>query len=378
MDGGQDRVRPGPVEAPGVAAGQADREGTVREPAVTSTSVAMGSTPTAAASTPAALPVEVALDEARFTGLRRFIEGQLGWQAVESGGGQLVPPRLVLQDLTTATTMTPASAGVGTAARRGAHVPHVLVIGPDDDLRGLAAVAVDVRADGVVIWPDDRDGMEDLVGRLLARPAPAVPSDALRIGGSAGGVGTTTVALAVAGLVAWNGSPTLVAVRGTGLHAPVVPAAALAGSGVWHRARPLAGVPTARAVRLVDRDPVPEPTDPDVEAFVLDAGVDPEVDVLVCRRDAAALEMLSVTTAGMIVVVGEGPATSKRLRRAAADRPAIVLPWSARVARAGLRGRVPAGLPGAFVHRLRAVLPDRIRSGEGSDQGRERAFGADP
>ena len=173
-------------------------------------------------------------------------------------------------------------------------------------------------------------------------------------------MGTTTVTLALAGLAAWRGTASLAAVRGTGLAPRLVPTAALAGIGVWASAEPLPGVPGARAVRLDDRDPVPEPTDPRIGMLLVDAGVDPEVDVLVCRPDAAALELLSVTTAAAVVLVGEGPATARELRRAAAGRPGIVLPWSARVARAGLAGRVPAGLPGAWLRRLTPLLPGEV------------------
>jgi hypothetical protein len=321
---------------------------------------------------PAALPVELALDEARFTGLRRFVEGELGWQAVDPDAGRLVPPRLILLDLVTAT----AGEHVDGPHDRRVRIPRVLVLGVDDDVQRLATVMLDVRADAAVVWPGDRDRLEGTVARLLAAPADTSSSDALRIGGSGGGVGTTTVALAVGGLAAWTGTPTLVAVRGAGSGAPIVPAAALAGTGVWGRAEPLAGIARARAVRLVDHGSVPEPTDPGVGLFVLDAGVDPEVDVLVCRRDAAALQTLPVTTAGVIVVIGDGPASMRLMRRAAAGRPAVVLPWSARVARAGLAGRIPAGLPGSFVQRLRAVLPQQARSGERSDDGRERTFGS--
>jgi hypothetical protein len=327
---------------------------------------------------PAALPVELALDETRFTGLRRFVEGDLGWQAIDPDAGRLVPPRVLLQDLDSALTADTPSPDTTQAERRGGHIPRVVLLGPDDDVRRSASALVGLQADAVVIWPDDRDRLATVIAGLLARPTSAAPRAALRIGGSGGGVGTTTVALTAAGLAAWAGVPTLAGVRGTGLRAPVVPSAALAGTGVWRRAEQLAGIPLARAVRLVDHDPVPDPADPDVELFVLDAGVDPEVDVLVCRRDAAALQMLSVTTAGMIVVVGDGPASTRALRRAAAGRPGIVLPHSARVARAGLLGRVPAGLPGAFVERLRDVLPEHVRSGERPDHRRERALGADP
>lgn len=299
----------------------------------------------------AALPVELDLHGRHAASVRGWIEGTLGWQPVAGATAGLVPPAVVLRDL--------ASAHV---AASGSAVPSVLLVDDEAPPRRTAEVAATMQPDAVLAWPSDREALVDRVAAVLGRPRRAAPvGPRLCVGGSAGGVGTTTVTLALAGLAAWRGAATLAVVRGNGLTAPVVPAAALQGVGVWARAEPLPGVPGARAVRLVDAGEVPAASDPEIAMVVLDAGADPEVDVLVCRPDAAGLEVVAVTTAAAVVVMGHGPVSSRDLRRAAAGRRGILLPWSARVARAGLAGRVPAGIPGAWLLRLRPLLPEELR-----------------
>jgi hypothetical protein len=56
----------------------------------------------------------------------------------------------------------------------------------------------------------------------------------------------------------------------------------------------------------------------------------------------------------VVVVVGDGPASPRAVSEAIGGRRRLDLPWSVRVGRAGLVGRVPASLPGSFV---RALLP---------------------
>jgi hypothetical protein len=299
----------------------------------------------------AALPVELDLHGRNAEGVRAWIEGTLGWQPIGGATAGLVPPAVALRDLGSSY----APVGVPT-------IPSVLLVDDDASPVPTGEVVAVMAPDAIIAWPSGRDRLTDVVDGVLEASRRSSPSgSALRIGGSAGGVGTTTVTLALAGLAAWGGVATLAAVRGTGLAPPIVPTASLEGLGVWARAEPLPGVPAARAVRLVDHDDVPVTTDPEIRMLVLDAGVDPEVDVLVCRPDAAALEMLALTTAAVVVVMGDGAAGSKDLRRAAAGRRGILLPWSARVARAGLAGRVPAGLPGAWLQRLRPLLPAHLR-----------------
>lgn len=307
--------------------------------------------PTAMTDRMAALPVELDLHGRHADGVRGWIEGTLGWQPVAGATAGLVPPAVVLRDLDSVHVVS-----------AGSEVPSVLLVDDEAPPRRTAEVAATMRPDAVLAWPSDREALVDRVAAVLGRPRRAAPvGPRLCVGGSAGGVGTTTVALALAGLAAWQGAATLAVVRGNGLTLPVIPAAALQGVGVWAGAEPLPGVPGARAVRLVGSAEVPPASDPEIGIVVLDAGVDPEVDVLVCRPDAAALEVLAVTTAAAVVVMGQGPVSSRDLRRAAAGRRGVLLPWSARVARAGLAGRVPAGLPGAWLLRLRTLLPEELR-----------------
>jgi hypothetical protein len=295
----------------------------------------------------AALPVVLHLGGRHADAVRRWVEGVLGWQPIDGATAGLVPPAVELRDL-----------GATPPVTTGSRLPCVLLV--DDDARPLdvAHMTLGAPVDEVIGWPSGRDQLAEVVGRLVSRPR----SDAgglrvLRIGGSAGGVGTTTVALALAGLSGWSGARSLAAVRGSGLSLRGIPAAALAGSDVWAQADELPGVARARAVRLTDVVAPPDPIDGRIDVAVLDLGVRDDVDVLVCRPDAAALAALPRTTAAAVVVVGEGPARIADLRRAAEGRRAIALPWSVRVARAGLTGRVPAGLPGAWLRRLVPLAP---------------------
>lgn len=293
----------------------------------------------------AALPVSLRVEGPHADEVRRWVEGVLGWQPIDEATARLVPPLVEL--------VGPALVG----ERAPGSPPRVLLI--DDEVPSLeaarAAACAGTRA--VVGWPSGREELAGLVEGLLAAPAATTGTRVLRVGGAGGGVGTTTVALALAGLSAWSGARALAAVRGTGLRLRGLPGAALAGPDLWSRADELAGLTTARAVRLTDAAPPADPTDPTLDVLVVDAGADADVDVLVCRPDAAAMAVLPTTTAGAVVIVGEGPARLARLRDAAAGRRPVLLPWSVRVARAGLTNRVPAGLPGAWLRRLAPLAP---------------------
>jgi hypothetical protein len=60
--------------------------------------------------------------------------------------------------------------------------------------------------------------------------------------------------------------------------------------------------------------------------------------------------------AGAVVVVGRGLLSDERLAQLAGARRIVHVPTSVRVARAVLRGQVPAGLPGSWIDALRPVL----------------------
>jgi hypothetical protein len=317
----------------------------------------------------AAVPVDLALRGRHADAVRRHVEGVLGWQPVDAATAALVPPAVRLCD-----HLDVPDAAVDRGARAGApteapSVPTVLVL---DDAAAPEEVATLVRAHdpvAVIAWPSGRDRLATEVTAVLARPRVA-PSGVrtLRVGGAAGGVGTTTVALTLAGLSAWQGSPTLAVVRPpvpvTDVRA--VPAAGLASGDLWQQASPLSGTGPGRAVAVLGGgDRLPPVTDPAIRALVVDVGVDADVDVLVCRPDAAARDALQHTTAAAIVLVGTGAVRPRALLAAARGRRTVHLPWSARVARAGATGRVPAGLPGDWVRRLLPLAPSRPGSRAG-------------
>jgi hypothetical protein len=318
----------------------------------------------------AALPVQLALAGSEAAAVRRWVEGTLGWQPVEGDTATVVPPALTLVDAEG--SAIPDTSQVASA---GVRVPRVLLLDAATGPVTAAEIARRCAPAAVLGWPEDRGRLSSVAAAVLAEPRPDEGAGrTIRIGGAAGGVGTTTVVLALAGLEAWSGTPSLAAVRQPAPDRPAVLSAALADPDLWARSLPLPGVPDARAVHLTDHEHPPEPVDRRIGTTVLDAGVDPDVDVLVCRRDAAALDALAVTTAAAIVVVGTGPVGTRELVRAASGRRGVALPWSARVARAGLHGRVPGSLPGAWLRRLAPLVPgSRLRRWGYSENGASTA-----
>ena len=299
-----------------------------------------------------ALPVQLSLAGRHADAVRRWIEGVLGWQPVESETADLVPPRVELVD---EAARVPAGSGDDGCP------PRILLV--DDDHAGpdAAAAAACLAPDAVLGWPSGREHLATVAAGFSDRPGRRGGGQLLRVGGAGGGVGVTTLALAVAGLRAWSGVRTLVAVRGERPTARAVAGAAIADPDLWLRADPLDGVPEARVVRLLDDD-VAAVTDPRIEAVVIDQGVAWDTDLLVCRPDATALTALDATTASRFAAVGEGPAPAKALIAAARARRGVALPWSARVARAGYHGRLPASLPGTWLRRLAPLVSD-LRTG---------------
>lgn len=298
-----------------------------------------------------AVPVALALGERHVGSVRRWLEGTLGWQAVDDDLDGPVPPAVRLVDLDGAVRLLDSG---GTD-----RLPTVLLV-EDEDVPALCAdVARRLQPAGVCRWPDGRDALPDLVARAVgARRHGVEGGRVLRIGGVAGGVGTTTVALALTGVAAWSGQRALAVVHGhAGVRAATpVPADAVVAPDLWSRATPLPGITGARVVHTGDGVPSRPPTDRRVGLSILDVGTGAEVDVVVCRPDRAAAEQLPVTMAGAIVVVGRGLLTPTRIHELAGGRQVVHVPTSVRVARAVLRGHVPAGLPGSWLHALRPVL----------------------
>lgn len=297
------------------------------------------------------LPVSVDLDGVLGQEVTAYVEGEAGWQVVADGG----PPRPVL-----------ALTG---QARRGQ--PCVVIVDgtPDVDQTRAALLA---GALDVVGWPAERARLLTIPRRAgVARPAGGNAA-VVRVGAASGGVGTSTVVLALAGLLAWAGRRTVVAgdedlLRLCGLAPWRGPGAAEvaaldtgeAGREVAGLVRPVPGVPGLAALGgagagwTVDTEgPGSWPAD----AVVADlrsrqAGA----DLLVARPDAGLRALAGVRVP--VLMVGQGPLDAHGVRRVLGRVPLAWLPSSARVARAGLAGRVPSGLPGRWLAELRAVLP---------------------
>lgn len=294
------------------------------------------------------LPVALHLAGPLAGSVRRWVEGHAGWQAVDAAAAALVPPRLALLDVVA------ASAGaLHTLTVDG--LPAVLLVSADDPPE--AAARAGVTATAVLRWPDDRAQLPQVAASLTVPGRSPQGGQVLRVGGAAGGAGTTTVALALGGLAAWQGRRAVVVTHdGAPLDAAAraVSAGELTGVPLWEAATPVAGV---GGLRVVQARPADVAFDPGGAHLVVDdAGVADDVDVLVLRRDRAGLAALARATAAVAVVIAVGPAGARALRVAAAGRRLVQLPLSERVARAGLAGRVPAGLPGAWLRGLAPVL----------------------
>lgn len=290
-------------------------------------------------------PVPVAIDVAGpMRGqVERVVEGVLGWQVV-AVDDPVLPARCVLVDVERATAH--ASGGL----------PVVLLVGRDDDALAVGHAA---RHASVVV-----DGVPDaaVLARVAAQTAAAAPSGRApwcAVAAAAGGVGATTVATALGGLRAWRHGRTLVAVVGPTHQegAPSVTPADLASPAVWAAAVPTAGVPGCRVVGL---HAAAAPSDAGAVPLVVEVGTGTTpADVLVVRPDRAGLTAAATAT-GTVVVVGRGAITARRLRDATPDAQVICLPWSARVAGAAARSRLPADLPGTWLQPLAAIV-DRLQ-----------------
>ena len=282
--------------------------------------------------TAGALPVRTVVDDHLAGQLVPFLEGTLGWQVTD---GDELPARLAL---------------VGVDAPAVGDVPAVLLVRDHDPPDRAARAATHAAA--IVRWPEDRDTLDAVASELVARAGRrAVAAPTIRLGGAAGGVGTTTVTLALGGLLAWAGQATLVVASGDVPlpDVPVIDPTALAAHRTWDAAGTVGGVPDLRVVAtgLGPRAPVAVPGD----VMVLrDDGVATEVDVLVCMRDRAGLAAVDGTAAAVVVVVGRGPLPPNEWARATrGHRRQVHLDVSARVALAGLHERIPTSLPGRWL-----------------------------
>jgi hypothetical protein len=308
---------------------------------------------------PTALPVALALGARHVGSVRGWLEGTLGWQAVEDDVDAPVPPVVRLIDVDAAATRATGSADGSTHAL---DLPSVLLVEDADPPHVVGEVVRTLAPLGICRWPVDRDALPDLVARALRAPRPvSASSRTLRVGASAGGVGATTVVLALAGIAAWAGQRALAVVHGhAGVRAATaVPADALGAPDLWNRAAPVPAVAGLRVVHTGRVAPDRAPDDRRIELAVLDVGTEADADIVVCRPDGAAAAMLPSTMAGAVVVVGAGLLSAERIGALAGGRLVVHAPSSARVARAVLRGHVPAGLPGAWLATLGPLLAPR-------------------
>lgn len=299
-----------------------------------------------AADLPAALPVELAVRGQLAESVRRTVEGALGWQLVDELTAPLVPPAVRLVDPTSAV---------------GGDTPTVMLI-PSGDAPAAAGLAVlRLRPAAVTAWPCEGPMLAAAVVRATAAPrSAAATTTELRVGGSAGGVGTTTVALALTAAAAWRGAPVLLASCDRVLlptDAPAVDPSAMAAPDLFARAASLQGVPGARVVRTTTPATEVAVIDPAARLAVLDVGVADEVDVLVVRPDAAGLAALERTPAAAVVVTGTGAVPARVIAAATGGRRRVDLPMSHRVARAAAVGRVPSALPGRYIRALAGLVP---------------------
>lgn len=284
-----------------------------------------------------ALPVALDLDGSLADRVRDHVEGALGWQVVDD---VTMPPALRLVD--------PRRVGPD-------DVPTVVVVDDDVDLADVAA-AVDRDGVRVVVWPEQATRLVGVAAALIGDVA-VVGHDALVVGGAAGGVGTTTVALALAGVVAWSGRPCVALLCGPAPVPEVVGVSpdAVAASRLWTAAPAVPGTRGLRVARLEGGRAALAAVAPAGEA-VVDAGVDHDVDVLVLRRDRPGVEALRASRAAAAVVLDDGVVPRRVVREAAGGRRLVPVPVSARVARAHASRRVPAGLPGSWIAALRPLV----------------------
>lgn len=281
------------------------------------------------------LPVVVALPEPLDGQVTLWVERDLGWQVVDGDGPLL--PALALAD------------------RPHGGLPWIgIVDGAADQDRTRALL--EAGAADVIGWPDDRARVPLVAVRVDVHRRRAPRGRRLVIAGVAGGVGTTTIALASGGLLAWRGATVLVTgSRALGELAGVAGAASGA-----HRA--VGGVPRLSVSVADGRAPAW-----DGDLVVVDDGV---VGGVGMGTSAGATVLVSRPDAGLrrarasgrpVIVVGDGPLATGEVVRVLGQPPLAHLPHSARVARAGLTGRVPASLPGRWLRSLEAGLRELER-----------------
>jgi hypothetical protein len=281
------------------------------------------------------LPVTVALSPPLDTWVATWVERDLGWQVVDPSGP--LTPVLALAD------------------RVCASLPWIAVTdgspGAEQIRSHLTSGAVDV-----VGWPQDRLRIPLLAAQIdQGRAGASAGTSRITVAGVAGGVGTSTVALAIGGLLAWSGA--VVLVSGT---ADMVTLAASRRPADLHHGTYGSTAPSAvegvPRLSVVDRGTDVAASAWSGDVVVVDAGTSVTADTtLVVTRPDRGLRRASATNRP-VVVVGDQPLSVRDARRLLGAALLAHLPTSARVARAALESRVPASLPGAWLRDLREGL----------------------
>lgn len=295
------------------------------------------------------LPICVELPGRLGQEVAAYVEAEAGWQII-AGDGPLLP----------LFTLAPSGAGAGARV-----VVLPAPVAADDVRDALLAGALDVIA-----WPDERERLLQLPQRVRREVTSSSATPILRVGGCRGGVGTSTVALAAAALVAWSGGRALVVGDDAMLR--------LAGCGPWagpgSRELMALGEQAAGEVERLAQGVA------GVEGLALLGGgafsgavAGWPYDLVVVDAGAAALEDAGVVVGAAdaavatapagatVVVVEQGPLDRPGVARCLGRTPDGWLPYSIRVARAGSAGRVPSALPGSWVQSLRRALEGRRR-----------------
>lgn len=301
------------------------------------------------------VPVAVLVAQSRSERVTRLVEGALGWPVVDVDDAVL-PPAAVVADVESLRAAPPTS------------VPVVVLVGPRDD--PTVAACAGAIADAVLPWPPTVDQLRAAV-RGPASREPRRPWCV--VAAAAGGVGASTVALAIGGIRAWSVGRTLVAVSGP-THVPAAPrvdAPDLASPAVWLAGATVPGLPALRVVGLrpgARGRPGGGEVATVAELGVAPGpdGVAPAPDVLVVGRDRTGLAAVETTPAGVVVVVGPGPVPVRAVARAAASRAVVPLGHDPRVAAATHAGRHPGDAPGSWLRPLGDVVTALEARGAGA------------
>lgn len=281
------------------------------------------------------LPVTVALPAPLDGQVGAWVERDLGWQVVDAAG--------------------PLAPVLGLADRVCGPLPWIAITegapAGEQVRRLLTAGAVDV-----VAWPQDRMRIPLLAAQIDRGRRLAPDATQVTVAGVAGGVGTSTIALAIGGLLAWAGAAVLVSGDAGVVALAGASRGAAAGEGGGAAGSAVVAVPGVAGLSVIGGGTEVPAAAWAGDVVVVDAGtvITPSTALVVTRADRGLARAGGLGRP--VVVVGHQPLGTREVRRRLGAAPLAHLPVSARVARAGFDGRVPAGLPGAWLRVLRTGL----------------------